>query len=73
MPSARNNLLGWIDYLSTVSGGGYIGSWLSSWAYYIGEQNAAKNNQIGQIEAELNREPQSGGEKVLRQFAANFS
>ena len=27
----RNSLLGRIDFLSTVSGGGYIGSWLSSW------------------------------------------
>ena len=28
---ARRNILPRIDYLSTVSGGGYIGSWLSSW------------------------------------------
>jgi hypothetical protein len=27
----ENSLLGRIHYLSTVSGGGYIGSWLSSW------------------------------------------
>lgn len=27
----KNSLLGRIDFLSTVSGGGYIGSWLSSW------------------------------------------
>jgi hypothetical protein len=27
----ENSLLGCFDYLSTVSGGGYIGSWLSSW------------------------------------------
>ncbi|HEV7508578.1 MAG TPA: patatin-like phospholipase family protein [Thermoanaerobaculia bacterium] len=29
---ASANLLDQFDYLSTVSGGGYIGSWLSSWA-----------------------------------------
>ena len=29
---ARNGLLDKFDYLSTVSGGGYIGSWLSAWA-----------------------------------------
>lgn len=29
---ARRGLLKHFDYLSTVSGGGYIGSWLSSWA-----------------------------------------
>ena len=28
---ARKGLLGRFDYLSTVSGGGYIGGWLSSW------------------------------------------
>jgi len=31
---ARLGVLGQFDYLSTVSGGGYIGSWLSSWIYH---------------------------------------
>ena len=30
---ARGKLLSQFDYLSTVSGGGYIGSWLSSWIH----------------------------------------
>ena len=30
----RNSLLGRFQYLSTVSGGGYIGSWLSAWRRY---------------------------------------
>ena len=30
---ARHGLLDQFDYLSTVSGGGYIGSWLSSWIH----------------------------------------
>jgi hypothetical protein len=30
---ARHNLIGEFDYLSTVSGGGYIGSWLSAWIH----------------------------------------
>lgn len=34
---ARHGLLGHFDYLSTVSGGGYIGSWLSSWIHRAGE------------------------------------
>jgi hypothetical protein len=29
---AKDSVLAQIDYLSTVSGGGYIGSWLSGWA-----------------------------------------
>jgi hypothetical protein len=36
---ARVQLLGHFDYLSTVSGGGYIGSWLSAWRL------AAQNDQ----------------------------
>ncbi len=31
---AQHGLLKHFDYLSTVSGGGYIGSWLSSWIYH---------------------------------------
>lgn len=30
---ARHDLIGKFDYLSTVSGGGYIGSWLSAWIH----------------------------------------
>ena len=30
---ARSDLLSKFDYLSTVSGGGYIGSWLSTWIH----------------------------------------
>src|SRR3954464_13443644 len=29
---AEHGLLSQFDYLSTVSGGGYVGSWLSAWA-----------------------------------------
>ncbi|HKP14374.1 MAG TPA: patatin-like phospholipase family protein, partial [Blastocatellia bacterium] len=41
---ARAGLLGKFHYLSTVSGGGYIGSWLSSWIHRTG---------IGQVVSEL--------------------
>ena len=34
---ARRGLLKHFDYLSTVSGGGYIGSWLSSWIHRTGD------------------------------------
>jgi hypothetical protein len=33
---AQKGLLDKFDYLSTVSGGGYIGSWLSGWIYHEG-------------------------------------
>src|SRR6266480_744051 len=49
---ARCGLLDKFDYLSTVSGGGYIGSWLSAWS---------KNdtNGIRGVVAELKRQPVS--------------
>ena len=61
---ANKNLLKFVDYLSTVSGGGYIGSWLSSWAYYISRQPAAGDNHIAQIEKQLNSGPQHIGDIV---------
>ena len=33
------SLLSQFDYLSTVSGGGYVGSWLSAWIARAGYQN----------------------------------
>jgi hypothetical protein len=33
---ARHGLLGKFDYLSTVSGGGYLGGWLSAWMMHDG-------------------------------------
>src|SRR6266480_7240598 len=49
---ARCGLLDKFDYLSTVSGGGYIGSWLSAWS---------KNdtNGIRGVVAEVKRQPVS--------------
>lgn len=34
---AKHGILAQFDYLSTVSGGGYIGSWLSAWTTRAGE------------------------------------
>lgn len=45
---ARTGLLDQFDYLSTVSGGGYIGGWLSAWIARIG---------LPQVVAELRRRP----------------
>jgi hypothetical protein len=39
---AKLGLLPWFDYLSTVSGGGYIGSWLAAWI-----KREGLNNVIG--------------------------
>lgn len=39
---AKVGLLDKFDYLSTVSGGGYIGSWLSAWIYREGHSEVIK-------------------------------
>jgi predicted acylesterase/phospholipase RssA len=61
---ASKNLLKFVDYLSTVSGGGYIGSWLSSWAYSVSRQPAASDNHIAEIEKQLNGGPRHIGDIV---------
>lgn len=50
---AGAKLLRWLDYLSTVSGGGYIGSWLSSWAYHVKSIDPQATNHIGRVEQAL--------------------
>src|SRR3982074_986359 len=61
---AESNLLALIDYLSTVSGGGYIGSWLSSWAYYVSAQSGSDKNHIAEIERKLNARAQHISDSV---------
>lgn len=46
MRLAEAKLLGKFHYLSTVSGGGYIGSWLSAWIAREGS-----NTVMGEINA----------------------
>jgi hypothetical protein len=47
---AANGLLKKFNYLSTVSGGGYIGSWLSSW---IAREQSSPYGGIGKVVHEL--------------------
>jgi hypothetical protein len=47
---ARYGLLSKFDYLSTVSGGGFIGSWLSAWIYRF---NADRAQSIIEVEKML--------------------
>ena len=49
---ARTNLLEHFNYLSTVSGGGYIGSWLSAWI-------KRHPQGIAGVAEELRRQPQT--------------
>lgn len=54
---AKKKLLNKFDYLSTVSGGSYIGSWLTSWAYREQQNtpyNIEQRNGIEHVQDKLN-------------------
>lgn len=56
---AQRGLLSQFDYLSTVSGGGYIGSWLSAWRSRCEKESAASGEtRIAYVENRLaNKRP----------------
>jgi Patatin-like phospholipase len=55
---ARYGVLRHFDYLSTVSGGGYIGSWLSAWLSHPTEVDGVETpTTIERIEEELAAKP----------------
>jgi hypothetical protein len=54
---ARAGVLGGFDYLSTVSGGGYIGGWLSAWRTRAREDRASDPiAQLGGVDDRTSRE-----------------
>lgn len=69
---AREGLIGEFDYLSTVSGGGYIGSWLAAWIQ--------RNGSVTKVSDRLNpdKSPDPFAEEVrpirwLRMFSNYFT
>lgn len=76
---AKNDLLDKFHYLSTVSGGGYIGSWLMSWAYRKNLSCPTEGEGITQVQSILkdkcnrspNNLPESEPEEVawLRRYS----
>ncbi len=51
---AKHKLLSKFDYLSTVSGGGYIGSWLSAWIHRINEDKTVFTDaEVKEVEKQL--------------------
>ena len=45
------DMLRWVDYLSTVSGGGYIGSWLAAWIKRVDTKPSA--TPVGEVQHRL--------------------
>jgi len=69
---AKNNLLKKFDYLSTVSGGGYIGSWLAAWIKRDGSAVKVTNRLCP------DKSPEPAGEELrpikwLRMFSNYFA
>ncbi len=58
---ARHGMLGQFDYLSTVSGGGYLGSWLTAWIYRIRQQLPGQDPHLAlqKVESRLRSLPDS--------------
>ena len=65
---ARHGLLKHFDYLSTVSGGGYIGSWLSSWIRREGDANKVFA-ALGARRAESPMDPEPATLDHLRKYS----
>ena len=60
---AKRKLLSRFDYLSTVSGGGYIGSWLSAW-------RSRPEQSIAKVEESLVQYPEPKEVTTLRDFTS---
>ncbi|MFN7993375.1 MAG: hypothetical protein U0Q18_07225 [Bryobacteraceae bacterium] len=67
-PDAPPVLMAEFDYLSTVSGGGYLGGWFSSWAARHPEGCAGVIRELAAV-PEKDWEPESPPLRYLRKFA----
>ncbi len=69
-PQGRKPLLKGLDYLSTVSGGGYIGSWLMAWAKRSSYEEVVK--QLA-IPAPTSGDPEAQPVRHLREYTNYLS
>jgi len=56
---ARHRMLGRFDYLSTVSGGGYLGGWLTAWIYRERQRPSDPQQALEEVEDQLRSLPDS--------------
>lgn len=68
---ARHNLLKGFKYLSTVSGGGYIGSWLTAWIHRHPEGLAGVTRSLANKTPESTVDPDAPPIRYLRTYS-NF-
>ena len=67
-PAEAPRLLGEVDYLSTVSGGGYLGGWFSAWASRHEHGSAGVIRELASA-PDANWEPEPEPLRHLRRFA----
>lgn len=66
---AEHRLLREFHYLSTVSGGGYIGSWLSKWIHEEGGEVAAVEEKLAIASRQSSRKSEPYQIKFLRRYS----
>jgi hypothetical protein len=66
---ARLRMLPQFHYLSTVSGGGYIGSWLTAWLHRSGNDVAAVCETLGAIDSTRKLAPEAAPISHLRDYS----
>jgi hypothetical protein len=67
---AKHNLLGQFDYLSTVSGGGYIGGWLTAWIHRHPEGLKGVVKDLNGEKRAAKIEPEPGPLRHLRDYSS---
>jgi hypothetical protein len=70
---ARCGLLQGFHYLSTVSGGGYIGGWLAAWIYHSGEGLPGVAARLAQPHRDTRPNPESEEIQNLRSYSNYLS
>jgi len=70
---ARCGLLDKFHYLSTVSGGGYIGSWLSAWIYHSDGGLADVTAELAQLRGRIRLNPEVKEIQNLRSYSNYLS
>jgi len=70
---ARLGLLGKFDYLSTVSGGGYVGSWLIAWAHRHPNGLPGVAHELAMAPPRSPLEPEPGPVRHLRRYTNYLS
>ena len=70
---ARAGLLTQFHYLSTVSGGGYIGAWLTAWIHRVGDDVQKVAGELASLTPRAKLDPEPGPISHLREFSNYLS